>query len=94
VTLPSYLPGTTARLLWNHQHTRQELCFVPQYLLGAIWLQFAVAVDGNKGYRNCRQCGRWFEVSPRAGRTDKIFCRGACRSQASRQRRQPAVELH
>jgi hypothetical protein len=50
--------------------------------------QFAQAVDGNKGYRACEQCGRWFELAPRTARADKLFCDGACRSRAARGRQQ------
>jgi len=89
-----HLSATTARLLWNRKHTQQELCFAPPHLMAAVWLQFAQAVDGNKGYRNCQQCGRWFELSPQAGRADKRFCRDACRSRASRERQQQAVDMY
>jgi hypothetical protein len=82
-----------ARLLWNRSHTHQELCFVPSHLLAAVWLQFAQAVDGNRGYRSCEQCGRWFELSPKMGRADKLFCTGACRSRAARERQLRAGQL-
>jgi hypothetical protein len=82
-----------ARLLWNRSHTNQELCFVPSHLLAAVWLQFAQAVDGNKGYRSCQQCGRWFELSTKLARADKQFCTDACRSRAARVRQQQAGQL-
>jgi len=88
------LQDTSARLLWNRSHTRQELCFVPPHLLAAVWLQFAQAVDGNKGYRSCEQCGRWFELSPQMARTDKQFCTNACRSRAARGRQVQASKLY
>ena len=55
--------------------------------------QFAQAVDGNKGYRACEQCGRWFELAPRTARADKLFCDGACRSRAARGRQLQAGQL-
>lgn len=82
-----------AQLLWNRSRTRQELCFVPPHLLAAVWLQFAQAVDGNKGYRSCEQCGRWFELSPKMARADKLFCTSACRSRAARGRQLEAGQL-
>ena len=88
-----YLSNTIARLLWNRDHNRQEVCFVPLNLLAAVWLQFAQAVGGDKGYRSCEQCGRWFELSTQAGRADKVFCRNACRSRASRRRQLQAQQM-
>jgi hypothetical protein len=88
-----HLRDIGARLLWDRTHTRQELCFVPTDLLAAIWLQFAQAVDGNKGYQSCLQCGRWFELSPKMARADKQFCTGACRSRAARERQLQAGQL-
>jgi hypothetical protein len=88
-----HLSGVGATLLWNRTHTRQELCFVPLHLSSALWLQFAQAVDGNKGYRQCLRCSRWFEVSPRTARADKVFCTNACRSGALRSRQLEAHRL-
>jgi hypothetical protein len=82
-----------ARLLWKRNHVKQELCFVPPHLLAAVWLQFAQAVDGNKGYRSCEQCDRWFELSPKMARADKVFCSSACRSRAARERQLQAGQL-
>src|SRR5207253_1626368 len=36
------------------------LRFTPAALLDALWLQFACAIDGNKDYRQCQECKRWF----------------------------------
>ena len=88
-----HLSGVGATLLWNRTHTRQELCFVPRHLSSALWLQFAQAVDGNKGYRQCPRCSRWFEISPRTARSDKVFCSNACRSGALRDRQLEAHRL-
>ena len=43
---------------------------VPDNLLGALWLQFALAMSGER-HRRCEQCGRWFAVKPR-GRRAKL----------------------
>ena len=37
--------------------------FLSVFLLGAFWLQLADAITGNKKYRSCLECGRWFEIS-------------------------------
>jgi hypothetical protein len=52
-------------------------------LIGAIWLQFAKAVEGNKGYRQCENCREWIEIGGRrAARSDKRFCTPSCKSAA------------
>jgi hypothetical protein len=65
----------------------------PRSLLGALWAQFAVAVGEAKKFRQCRTCGRWFELSPEAARTNRRFCSEACRSKAYRGRKERAREL-
>lgn len=32
-------------------------------LIGAMWLQFALAVDGNRKYRSCPECGEWWDAT-------------------------------
>jgi hypothetical protein len=66
---------------------------IPKSLLGALWLQFALAVGGNKKYRACGTCGQWFELSPDIARTTKHFCSDACRSRAYRGRKERAQLL-
>lgn len=66
----------------------------PSTLLAAIWLQFALAVSGNRAYQNCKECGRWFEVSPEKARKSKLFCSQACRSKAYRERQSLARQMH
>ena len=52
---------------------RLNLRIVPKNLMGAIWLQFASGIDGNKDYRRCRACGKWFEISLEAKSTHEIL---------------------
>lgn len=87
--------GAVPKLLWQIDHRKSELemRFVPQSLIGALWLQFAHAITGNKEYRQCEQCGRWFEVAAEV-RQDGKFCQGACRSRAYRARQSEARKLH
>jgi hypothetical protein len=75
----------------------------PRNLLGAIWLQFGEAVSGNKKYRTCKECQRWFEVSfptekskdpVRRSRADQLYCSTACRSKAYRGRQEQARRMH
>lgn len=60
---------------------------VPDSLIGALWLQFANAVNGNIDYKRCEECRTWLEISPGAGRPDRSYCSDACRMRAYRKRK-------
>ena len=82
------------RLLWEQNRDRLGLYIVPEGLIGALWLQFARAVERDAKFRQCPECTTWFEVSPGRGRTDKQFCSTACRTRAYRKRQAEAARLH
>ena len=75
------------------QH-RLHLRIVPKNLLGAMWLQYAGGIDGDKDYRRCRACGKWFEISLEANRPTRFFCKDACRYKFYRERIAAAQKLH
>ena len=81
-------------LLWEQSRDRLGLYIVPEGLIGALWLQFARAVERDARFRQCAECTTWFEVAPGRGRTDKQFCSNACRTKAYRKRQAEAVRLH
>jgi hypothetical protein len=81
------------RLLWEPNRDRLGLYIVPDGLIGALWLQFARAVERDARFRQCAECTTWFEVAPGRGRTDKQFCSTACRTRAYRKRQAEAVRL-
>ena len=56
---------------------------VPKGLIGAIWLQFALAVTELKNPRLCDHCNSVFVQS----RTDARFCSDSCRTKAYNKRR-------
>ena len=72
------------RLLWEPNRDRLGLYIVPEGLIGALWLQFARAVERDARFRQCSECTTWFEVAPGRGRADKQFCSTACRTRAYR----------
>jgi hypothetical protein len=75
------------RLLWSRREGRPLLHLRPDNLIGALWLQFAQAIDGTKTYRQCPSCGIWFELSPELGvRRHRVYCSNACRTRAYRNR--------
>jgi hypothetical protein len=82
------------RLVYHLGRGKQVLRFVPENLLGAMWLQFVQAIEGNKEYRPCKECGKWFEVSLDAFRTSRLFCSDACKSKEYRKRKQRAQQMH
>lgn len=77
---------TAIRMLWRHD--RAELVNVarPKNLLGALWLQFALTIERGSDFRRCAECGRWFELAPGLGRSDKQFCSVRCRVRSHRRR--------
>jgi hypothetical protein len=69
-------------LLFPGNEPRLQLSLRPFSLLGAIWLQFAAAVEARRNFEKCRNCGRPFEISraPATGkRSDAKFCSTRCR---------------
>jgi hypothetical protein len=82
------------RLLWEQNRDRLGLYIVPEGLIGALWLQFARAVERDARFRQCTECTTWFEVAPGRGRADKQFCSTACRTRAYRKRQVQAARLH
>jgi hypothetical protein len=75
--------------------THPRIRIVPKHLLGALWLQFARAVDGNKDYGQCLTCENRFEISLQETgyRTNRAYCSDACRSKAYRERQLRAHQL-
>lgn len=73
-------------LLRDPRDGRPVLFTMPNSLIGELWLQLARTIDSDKRFRQCRECRRWFELSPDKARTDKEYCSQACRSRAYRAR--------
>jgi len=71
-----------------------SLSLSPSTLLDAMWLQLALAISGDKDFRACKHCGKWFELSPETARTNRIFCSNSCRTMATRARQNEALKLH
>ena len=61
----------------------------PEGLIGALWLQLALAIGDGRFPRQCSECGRWFEPIPhegRRGRTDRQYCSNYCRAKRYQKR--------
>jgi hypothetical protein len=59
-----------------------RLTFEVSSLIGAMWLQFALAVDGNREYRSCPECGEWWDSTET--RSDRQTCSDRCRKRRHR----------
>jgi hypothetical protein len=81
------------RLLWDANRERLGLYIVPAGLIGALWLQFARAVERDSQFRQCAECGIWFELARGTARSDKLYCSTPCRTKAYRKRQAEAVRL-
>jgi len=83
-----HLTGKVAtRLLWNEERARSQMAVVPTSLASALWTQFALAVDAEKGFRRCSVCGKCFDVVDRAPGRQRIYCSARCRTRAYRDRK-------
>jgi hypothetical protein len=82
------------RLLYDVEERHLRLNPVPEDLITALWLQFAEAVANDRNYRQCQECGAWFEISPEVARTNRRFCADACRLRMYRQRQGRARAMH
>jgi hypothetical protein len=60
------------------------LRIVPETLIGAMWFQCARALTLNPSFRACRNCGKWFELSPDTRRKQSIYCSDRCKVAAYR----------
>jgi hypothetical protein len=81
------------RLDYDPGQKTLRLQLAPKNLMRALWLQFAQAINADKEYRQCAECGKWYEVSPEVARTNRRYCSGACRSRALRGRKERARQM-
>ncbi len=88
MVFPMNRPECAARVVMTPDRDRPlALKIIAPTLLGALWLQFMLAVDGQKQYRACATCGQFFELDPAVARTNRRYCSDACKSRAYRARR-------
>ena len=72
------------KLQASEDATADLLLFAPSNLIGAIWLQFAQAINGAKNWKQCPGCNMFFEVAKWATRSDRKTCSVKCRQRLSR----------
>lgn len=64
----------------------------PRGLIGALWQQATLAIDGHVDFLQCRECSDWFGISAEHARPEKLFCSNACRMRAYRKRKKDRKE--
>jgi hypothetical protein len=81
--------GTDAKVLLKKDPIEgsARLCIRPSNLRDALWIQLAMAIDGNLNLRTCVECRSWFTLDASRGRSDKEYCSNACRMRAYRKRK-------
>lgn len=67
-----------------------EPSFKVRDLIGALWVQLALAVAGNRTYRPCPVCGKWWDATN--ARSHKTVCSDNCRAKRSYRQRKAAEE--
>ena len=70
--------------LTDKTHTKWQLDFDCQNLIGVIWLQFAKAVESHLEYRRCLACKNPFIPHSGERGKKKMFCTDACKSKSYR----------
>jgi transposase-like protein len=85
--------GMATRMRYDAEQDRLGLQVVPKSLLGALWFRFARSIDEHQRYRQCLECGIWFEISDEGSRSSRLFHSNACRSKAYRKRQATAQQF-
>ncbi|MFZ0245671.1 MAG: hypothetical protein WAL68_08340 [Candidatus Binatus sp.] len=93
------------KLLWSWSRRRGAdpvaaprtlgLYFVPESLLGYMWLQLAEAVAARKRFRRCKACRAWMllATSNEGSRTSRLTCSNTCRMRLYQERMKKATQL-
>ena len=82
------------QLYWSFLTRETSLHGYPQGLLDAMYLQFAWSIEGNRQYRQCPVCQKWFVLAPGVNRSNRLTCSAGCRVRQSRMRQDRARQLH
>ncbi len=82
-------------LVYDIATRRPVLRLRPTTLLGALWLQFAQAINEDDALHPCASCGKWFVVNNAkdARRKRKRFCSALCKLHDHRRRQADALQF-
>jgi hypothetical protein len=89
------LADVRPQVLYDVERERRVFRMMPQTLIGAMWLQFAQTIDGNRTHRQCKECNAWFEISTAdtGKRINREFCADKCKSRNYQRRKSEARQL-
>ena len=73
-------------LLFQIDSDTLNMHLIPTSLLVAMYLQLAMAMQGNKKFGHCAWCGTAFELTPSVARTNRRYCSNACKQADYRHR--------
>lgn len=81
--------GETVSVRMSESRGELRLTYGPLGLLGALWLQLAMATTEHKSYPQCKYCRQLFEIAkgPTGFRRNRQFCSDRCKSADYRKRR-------
>jgi hypothetical protein len=82
------------RMFWSPTESTLKLRYVPHNLLGAMYLQFAMALNVKSEFRECAVCRKPFRLSPGVNRANRLTCSETCKTYRYRGRIEKARELH
>jgi len=80
VTRALYQRGVTPTLVVDGKAygSGLRLSYAPRTLAAALWLQLTLAIDGDRAYKACQVCGRWWDATD--ARSHKEVCSDKCRA--------------
>lgn len=89
-----HLPYVRAGLTFTAAK-QPELAIEPLALVSALWLQFALAITGDKSFSECKFCKKVFEISTEQTgfRRHREFCSDSCKTMDYRKRKRTALQL-
>lgn len=67
-----------------------QMSYKMDSLIGAMWMQLALAVVGNRTFQSCPICGKWWDATD--ARSHKAVCSNRCRAKQSYERRKATEE--
>jgi hypothetical protein len=82
--------NTAAGVLWDWGVGRCHVTTAPTSLLGAMYVQFALALEGDKEFRQCAGCSGWLAVKRKNNPKPALYCSRSCRNRAHQARKEKA----
>ncbi len=85
--VPGMFATVAERTLGKAKPAKLSLERIPCDFLATVWLQLAEAIDRDRQYAHCKECGLWFEKSCAKTHADRKFCSDSCKVDGYRKRK-------